>query len=723
MSTSRPKTIPHHSTHHTMSTAFDRIPIEKSEKESELQHLITAQEYAKRFVSERHERIRRSAEWLLRELSRLPQRPPQELVRDLEALMEKRQAENIVTKLAAALTLPVASLLQGPAATTPLADILYETLHNIPIVFSSSAGSPYATPIGVVFPVVGTVKRLHEHATVEEVLDVLRNFRPDLAEVLERTSIPIPRASVRSLTTTGTLTEASLPEVIEVGRVSLIPILLHEVAHMVSSHPERTLHFVKYMTQHAPEVVETVLGPLRGREAQQTLEKLRQLFNIFADAWVNTNAAEILSGEVPEIAKGLRDLYIILLSPNVPTPLTLLAAKRALAETLQEVRQGKIPPEPLIVHEAIRHKTALNIKDLLERTNITTINLEGTTIPLAELPPEIDAFLALEPEAHAKEYLHLLYALYRELEKRNRRGTGGQGQERQQQEEKQQEEGREGESTREELRKVLSPFRLLGTGEPPDVTEQPEDEVLEELAKQMGTTKENLKKMMEKMSEELKKKYLETLRRAGTGTGGLRRAHEYYQKGKINWKAHLRTTLLTAARGLEHRRSWVKPNIVAPGKAPGKITATIPPVVTLIDTSGSITERDLGYFIKELENILRQVKPSETYVIYWDTEAYGPYKVKTPRQILEAKTPPTGGGGTVIAPALQKAIELARRKGAAIPIIFTDAEIFDIAEPKTRNLFAELRRFSPAPPIFVTILANPPTYLEQLGYKTLRVQI
>ncbi len=701
----------------------ERIPIEKNEKESkELQQLATAHEYARRFVSERHERIRRSAEWLLRELSKLPQRPPQELVRDLESLMERRQAEDIVTKLTAALTLPVASLLQGPAAATPLADILYETLREVPIVFSSSAGSPYATPIGVVFPVVGTVKRLHEHATAEEILDVLRRFKPDLAEVLERTSIPIPRASIRSLTTTGTLTEASLPEVIEVGRVSLIPILLHEIAHMVSSHPERTLHFVKYMTQHSPEVVETVLGPLRGREAQQTLEKLRQLFNIFADAWVNTNAAEILSGEVPEIARGLRDLYIILLSPNVPTPLTLLAAKRALAETLQEVRQGEIPPQPLIVHEAIRHKTALNIKDLLERTKITTINLEGTTIPIAELPPEIDAFLALEPEAHAKEYLHLLYALYRELEKGSRRGTGTQGRERQQKEEKQQE-GGEGESTREELRKLLSPFRLLGTGEPPDVSEQPEDEVLEELAKQMGTTKENLKKMMEKMSEELKRKYLETLRRAGTGTGGLRRAYEYYQKGKINWRAHLRTTLLTAARGLEHRRSWVKPSIVAPGKAPGKTKAAVPPVVTLIDTSGSITERDLGYFIKELENILRQVKPSETYVIYWDTEAYGPYRVKTPRQILQARIPPTGGGGTVIAPALQKAIELARRKGAAIPIIFTDAEIFDIAEPKTRNLFTELRRLSPAPPIFVTILANPPTYLEQLGYKTLRIQI
>lgn len=710
-----------------MSTIYnyerERIPIEKSKQENrELQQLATAHEYARRFVSERHERIRRSAEWLLRELSKLPQRPPQELVRDLEAMMERRQAEDIVTKLTAALTLPVASLLQGPAAATPLADILYETLRGVPIVFSSGAGSPYATPIGVVFPVVGTVKRLHEHATAEEILDVLRKFRPDLAEILERTSIPIPRSSIRSLTTTGTLTEASLPEVIEVGRVSLIPILLHEIAHMVSSHPERTLHFVKYMTEHAPEVVETVFGPLRGREARQTLEKLRQLFNIFADAWVNTNAAEILSGEVPEIARGLRDLYIILLSPNVPTPLTLLAAKRALAETLQEVRQGEIPPQPLIVHEAIRRKTALNIKDLLERTKITTIDLEGTTIPIAELPPDIGAFLALEPEAHAKEYLHLLYALYRELEKRNRRGTGSQGRERQQQEEERQQEGGEGESTREELRKILSPFRLLGTGEPPDVTEQPEDEVLEELAKQMGTTKENLKKMMEKMSEELKRKYLETLRRAGTGTGGLRRAYEYYQKGKINWRAHLRTTLLTAARGLEHRRSWVKPSIVAPGKAPGKTKAAVPPVVTLIDTSGSITERDLGYFIKELENILRQVKPSETYVIYWDTEAYGPYRVKTLRQI-QIKTPPAGGGGTVIAPALQKAIELARRKGAAIPIIFTDAEIFDIAEPKTKNLFTELRRLSPAPPIFVTILANPPSYLEQLGYKTLRVQI
>ena len=62
-----------------------------------------------------------------------------------------------------------------------------------------------------------------------------------------------------------------------------------------------------------------------------------------------------------------------------------------------------------------------------------------------------------------------------------------------------------------------------------------------------------------------------------------------------------------------------------------------------IDTSGSITPKDLGVALAQIEQLLRAYK-AEAELLYWDTQIRATYPFKNIKEIINKE--PSGGGGT-----------------------------------------------------------------------------
>jgi predicted metal-dependent peptidase len=73
----------------------------------------------------------------------------------------------------------------------------------------------------------------------------------------------------------------------------------------------------------------------------------------------------------------------------------------------------------------------------------------------------------------------------------------------------------------------------------------------------------------------------------------------------------------TSYRRLNRRRLVTPPNLALPGYDGHHLDT----MVVAIDTSGSISDREMSAFTGELAGIIEDVSPRELHVIWWDTEA------------------------------------------------------------------------------------------------------
>lgn len=95
-----------------------------------------------------------------------------------------------------------------------------------------------------------------------------------------------------------------------------------------------------------------------------------------------------------------------------------------------------------------------------------------------------------------------------------------------------------------------------------------------------------------------------------------------------------------------------------------------PPLVAVIDTSGSIGPRELGLFQGQLQEILDQVRPRALIVIYADAAINGEPVRFEPGDMVTLE--PRGGGGTDFRPAIRWAVE--QEPDACGILYFTDGE-------------------------------------------------
>ncbi len=215
----------------------------------------------------------------------------------------------------------------------------------------------------------------------------------------------------------------------------------------------------------------------------------------------------------------------------------------------------------------------------------------------------------------------------------------------------------------------------------------------------------------EKWKEELFKAYL-VQKTTGQVPAGLKRTIDDLFSSKVRWNELLKETIHNGL-GKTVVSTWTRPSRKMPGLMPGIKRFTYPTVYCLVDTSASIGEEELGQFITEVYTI---AKNTQVVVIPWDVNTYTEVKASNARQMVDKlKDMIKGGGGTVIAPALQKVLDL--MKPTDIVVVLTDGDIFDVDKEETDFLFSSV-----AHKANTAVICSTHTLPEVSGWETIKIE-
>lgn len=161
---------------------------------------------------------------------------------------------------------------------------------------------------------------------------------------------------------------------------------------------------------------------------------------------------------------------------------------------------------------------------------------------------------------------------------------------------------------------------------------------------------------------------------------------------KVNWVALVRNYLTVSQQKTmsysSPDRRFLSRNKIFPG--PRKIEPdTLGDVKFCIDTSGSISDKDLGVVFNQMQQLLRKFN-AKAEVVYWDTQIRSIEPFENIRELV--KTKPVGGGGTDANCIFKyfeedKQYRLRLRPQPTLIVIFTDGYIppVDMKHRKYRN--------------------------------------
>jgi len=189
--------------------------------------------------------------------------------------------------------------------------------------------------------------------------------------------------------------------------------------------------------------------------------------------------------------------------------------------------------------------------------------------------------------------------------------------------------------------------------------------------------------------EELERRWREAVaaalmaqKTAGRLPAGVERLFDEVLKPRISVRALLRQVL---RRGLGRMvvSDWSRTSRKNPD-LPGVKRLAIPNVWALVDTSGSIDERELSLFVGTLLEFSGQTR---VQVICWDGEAYEPIKLRG-RSVEPLRGRMRGGGGTVIRPALERTLR--QMRPLDMVVVLTDGHIYDWDMPDTKSLLSRV---------------------------------
>lgn len=137
----------------------------------------------------------------------------------------------------------------------------------------------------------------------------------------------------------------------------------------------------------------------------------------------------------------------------------------------------------------------------------------------------------------------------------------------------------------------------------------------------------------------------------GKMSAGMQRLVDGILEPQVNWQDHLRSSIMTL-RGT-NESTWARPNrrrLAAPPHIywPGRCGTRVGHVGLVIDTSGSIGERELKTFLSEAHGILSDCQPEMLYVMYVDAALHNDevIEIEDVNDILELGKKAGGGGGT-----------------------------------------------------------------------------
>ena len=139
--------------------------------------------------------------------------------------------------------------------------------------------------------------------------------------------------------------------------------------------------------------------------------------------------------------------------------------------------------------------------------------------------------------------------------------------------------------------------------------------------------------------------------KAGSLPGSLTELIKDITKPQVPWQAVLRQYMTEPAKG---DYTWKRPNrrfINQDIYLPSNYTTSLGEIVVAIDSSFSITPKQLSQFAGELNGILEDAKPSKIYQKFVDTKVSGTVTEYTPEDYPITVLEPVGRGGTAFAPA------------------------------------------------------------------------
>ena len=145
-------------------------------------------------------------------------------------------------------------------------------------------------------------------------------------------------------------------------------------------------------------------------------------------------------------------------------------------------------------------------------------------------------------------------------------------------------------------------------------------------------------------------------------------------KPKVDWRALLRTAVSIGLQ--KHISTWKRLSRKS-DNFPGFQRYGLKEVYALIDTSGSISERELEQFLGE---IYGAAKCAKVLVRCFDADVYERLEVKRPSDAKVIAKKMRGGGGTRITPALKKTLQ--EMRSGSVVVVMTDGHLFDGEEAK-----------------------------------------
>jgi len=219
--------------------------------------------------------------------------------------------------------------------------------------------------------------------------------------------------------------------------------------------------------------------------------------------------------------------------------------------------------------------------------------------------------------------------------------------------------------------------------------------------------KEASKEQLPSVKRDLVAESIVVAKSIGHEAGFLQRIFDEIYKSEVNWKRVLRNAL-NSMGGDDVKKIWSRLNRKNE-LLPSKTTIGLNTVWCLVDTSGSISKREINSWVSEVLAIMRLKR--KVMVISWDTIVHDINIIRSKKDIDNIRL--TGGGGTIIRPALEYVNE--RKHFGDSVIVFSDFAIGDLDSKDVQKYLSKTLNFTTA--------VEPDFLRKEYGIKAVKIKV
>jgi len=219
--------------------------------------------------------------------------------------------------------------------------------------------------------------------------------------------------------------------------------------------------------------------------------------------------------------------------------------------------------------------------------------------------------------------------------------------------------------------------------------------------------KEASKEQLPSVKRDLVAESIMVAKSIGHEAGFLQRIFDEIYKSEVNWKRVLRNAL-NSMGGDDVKKIWSRLNRKNE-LMPSKTTIGFNTVWCLVDTSGSISKREINRWVSEVLAIMRLKR--KVMVISWDTMVHDINIIRSKKDIDNIRL--TGGGGTIIKPALDY-VQKNKHFDDSV-IVLSDFAIGDLDNKDVQKYLSKTLNF--------TTTVEPDFLRKEYGIKAVKIKV